>query len=139
MEQPDSIRISGGIAEMLGRRAVVATVAVDTLLKLYRVQFESGLFHGEERFAVAVFPGQTWVVPPFTPGLDEFWRACMSVSMRRDACFEVAALGIPWAWRKRVLGFLPIFPIPRLGILRDGSLPSWLESGIAGARGGFDG
>ena len=92
MEQPDSIRTSRGMAEMLGKGTVVATVAVDTLSKLYRVQFENGLFHGEERFALAVFPGQTWVVPPFTPGLDEFWRACMNISVGTKSFFEVAAL-----------------------------------------------
>lgn len=120
---------------MLGNGMVVATVVVDTLLKLYRVQFENGLFHGEERFAVAVFPGQTWVVPPFTPGLDEFWAACLKVS---NSFFEVAAPEIPWAWRKRVLGLLPLFPVPRLWIVR-GPLPGWLEDGTIGVGGGFDG
>ena len=106
---------------MLRGEESVRAVDVAAVRAVYLVSMADGLFHGEETFAVTVFPGEIWVVPESTPGYDDFWRACRAAAA---GYFEAVTPGIPWAWRKRVWG-LPLFPTPRLWLATDGVLPVW--------------
>jgi hypothetical protein len=73
------------------------------------------LFHGEESFYVAFLPDRVWVLPYFTAGIRALLEAVGPSLGARAALFRAEVAGCPLRWRRRVIGLLPLFPIPALG------------------------
>ena len=102
----------------------VATRGFDELRALYRVLAGSDLTASDDEFWAALFDGEIWVLPMDGEGVAEvlfgswYERLCAS-SLFHEAALEV----IPWPWRRRLLGFLPV-PAPRL-FRHEGSAPDW--------------
>lgn len=100
------------------------------LQDLSRVQvvfLANGLFQGEEPFYILAFEKSVWVIPDDAAGLVELWRAIKPVAQGRVE--RVTDAHLPWTWRKRTFGLLPIFPLPRMGVFDASSLPHWPYSG----------
>ena len=100
-----------------------------TIERLVVVRHEDPLFHGDEPFFVAVFPDRLWVVPDCTPGVDRFIKALAPRLSQEKRVYRALTPPRPFGWRKKIMGFLPLFPIPRLAAHPLSSQPHWHESG----------
>lgn len=125
----DRLEVSGGRARLIvgGRRADEADCGA--IERLTVVVHEDALFHGDAPFFVAAFPDRLWVIPEGTPGLSEFFRALAPRLTREKRVYRALTPPRPFGWRKKILGFLPLFPIPRLAAHPPSSQPPWHESG----------
>lgn len=103
------------------------TVAAD-IQSLFVVSLENPLFTGDEPFFVAVFSGFLWVIPEDTHGLRDFIQAVAPRLEETRAVYRAVSPPRPWRWRRRVLGFLPLFPTPALGCHPLSSKPDWTVS-----------
>lgn len=95
---------------------------LSSVRRLILVRFGAGLLHGEEPFLVV--DGGPWLlVAPFLSG----GAAAMLAALRRHAppLLEAEADMLPWRWRRRLGGWLPLFPLPALAWQPASSLPRW--------------
>ena len=99
---------------MIVDEVAVSTVNIEDVARLYVITQESTLFQGDEPFYVALFRDSLWVIPFFTAGVDEFIRSMGRGSGERAVIFRAVSRPVPFVWRKRLMGFLPVFPVPRL-------------------------
>ncbi|MDJ0607784.1 MAG: hypothetical protein QNJ67_02320 [Kiloniellales bacterium] len=125
----DRLEISGGRARLIVGGRAREEVDCCTIEKLFVVRHEDQLYHGHEPFFVAVFPDRLWVVPEYTPGIDRFMKALAPRLSQEKRVYRALTPPRPFAWRMIILGFLPLFPIPRLAAHPLSSLPRWHESG----------
>lgn len=128
MKEPH-LHILNGCAEMMTGARIVSTARLSELRKLYIAMHESPLYQGDEAIYVAEFPDFLWVIPEFTPGLDRFLQAIAQVFERKSLIYRTVTPPIPRAWRKKLLGFIPLFPVPSLSQQPLSSLPAWQEKG----------
>ena len=108
--------------------SILSEVASNDILRLFVVSLENPLFTGDEPFFVAVFPDFLWVIPEDTPGLQDFIRAVAPKLEKSRTVFRAVSPPRPWRWRRRTLGFLPLFPTPALGCHPLSSIPDWTVS-----------
>lgn len=99
---------------------------IQDLSRVQVVTLVNGLFQGEERFYVLSFEKSVWVIPDDAAGLVEMWKAIKPVA--QDRAEQITDAKLPWSWRKRMFGLLPMFPLPRMGAFDMTSLPSWPTS-----------
>ena len=125
----EQLRVFDNTAEMIVDDLAVSTVAVDDFVKLYIVSYGNSLYHGDEPFYVAICRDRLWVIPYFTPGVDQFLQAVTPRLDHEQAIFKATSPPRPFAWRRRLGGFLPLFPLPRLAEHPLSTLPAWQESG----------
>lgn len=92
---------------------------------LFIVTLENDLYQGEEPFYIVLFDDVAWLVPFFTVGTQNFLKAIKPSVLKKSGVQRVDEFHLPWSWRKRQLGWLPIFPIPRLLACPRNSLPKW--------------
>lgn len=107
-----------GQLDLVIKGTMIDSKRAQDLTQLRRVRLANSLFRGDEEFLRAEFGEQTWLVPEFTPGFDDFLRECLKVCSIKDTTIET----IPWALRQRFLGLIPLFPIPRLCVVETKSL-----------------
>lgn len=115
--------------EMIVGGRVMATANPDEISRLYLVVSDDPLYHGEEPFYVVLFKDFLWVIPYFTLGAESFLRAVLPRLEARRAIFKAVSPAMPVAWRKKLLGALPLFPVPRLAQHPLSPLPDWQERG----------
>jgi hypothetical protein len=121
----ESIRVSGSAISLVVDGQVVDEGDADDVTRLYVIQQENPLYQGDEPFYAVVVGRAVWVVPYFTPGLNKFLAAIRPALEHRKGVTLVAEGKWPWSWRRRWLGFLPLFPTPGLGRHPISSLPEW--------------
>ena len=110
----ERIQVRDSQAKMIVDEVAVSTVNIEDVARLYVITHENALFHGDEPFYVALFRDSLWVIPFFTPGVDEFIRGVSRGPGERTAIFRAVSRPLPFRWRKRLMGFFPVFPVPRL-------------------------
>ncbi len=125
----DRLEVSDGTVRLIAGGRTAAEAACEAIDKLFVVVHEDPLFQGDEPFYVAVFADRLWVVPDDTPGIGEFLGALAPALDRGRRVYRAVSPPRPFAWRKRVLGLLPLFPIPRLAAHPLSTIPAWREEG----------
>lgn len=113
---------------MVSGARVIDTRDVNDVTHLYVVQQENPLYQGDEPFYALVVGAAVWVIPHFTAGLTELLAAVRPPLERRRGVVSVQDARLPWSWRRRLLGVLPLFPIPSLGSYPLSSLPRWSQN-----------
>lgn len=126
--QREEIRLEADQARMIRGGRVLSEVECGQIESFYIVALEDPLFSGDEPFYVALFPSFLWVIPYLTPGTNEFFRAIEPTLEASGAVFRATSRNQPFAWRRRWLGFLPLFPVPDLGCHPRSSRPKWEQS-----------
>lgn len=119
--------VAGKLTMEVGSR-VVDERQLEELVTARVVSLQNGLFQGEEPFYVLSFPTVAWVVPDDTRGLVQLWKAIKPLMQNRIERVEDAHL--PWRLRRRVLGLIPLFPLPTLGSFPLSSMPSWPSTSV---------
>jgi hypothetical protein len=128
----ESIRVNGSAISLVVDGQVLDAADADDVTRLYVIKQENALYQGDEPFYAVVVGRAVWVVPYFTPGVRELLVAIRPALERRRGVTLVRDAKWPWSWRRRWLGFLPLFPVPGLGRHRVSSLPAWsADSGHA--------
>jgi hypothetical protein len=119
------IVMSGPRASMYVGNRVISTVSVgdaDRLIITYR---RDPLYQGEEPFFVVSFPDVVWVVPYFAKGIQTFLETTARAAQGHAGVFRAVAERLPWSWRRRALGFLPVFSEVALATHPLNSIPRW--------------
>jgi hypothetical protein len=123
----ERIQVHGKQAKMIINGSITSTVNLEEILSLYVVTQESSLFQGDEVFYVAGFDNFFWVIPYFTSGVDELLKAVASKFLAKATVFRAVSPPLPFAWRRKLLGFCPLFPLPRLSQHPLSTLPALQE------------
>lgn len=127
----DSVRVEYDRLELWVAGHLSASESADRAARLHVVALENALYQGEERFLVVEFPDSVWVVPGSTPGIDALGARLHACLGPRRGVVRSTMPTVPFAWRRRVGGFLPLFPIPRLARHVGHFAGSWTEVGPA--------
>jgi hypothetical protein len=109
-----------------GRRLAVFDLAAVTRVVIVRAA--SAIFHGDEPFVVVEAPPNLLVLPFLAAGS----RELLSTLAQRDGqaqLWEAECEGLPMRWRRRLLGALPLFPVPRTAVHPMQTKPDWREYG----------
>lgn len=109
-----------------GRRTAGLDLAAVT--RVVVVRFGSGLVHGEEPFVVVEAPPKILVLPFLAAGSRELLAALVRRGGRTQL-WEAECDPLPLRWRRRLLGALPLFPLPRVALHAIDSKPRWQERG----------
>ena len=125
----ESVTLTEDKAHILVGDRELGSARLDDARRLYVVRFADGLFHGEEPFFVVLFDEYLWVLPDTVTGLDYFLAALAERLAAPGALYRAESPSGPVAWRRRLAGFLPLFPMPRLGCFPLSTLPAWREEG----------
>lgn len=128
MPMQDRLVVEGDTAYVRrdGRR--LADIDLAAVTRIVVVRFGSDLVHGDEPFVVVEAPPKVLVLPFLAEGS----RALLSTLMQRGGpaqLWEAECDGLPLGWRRRLLGALPLFPLPRLAVHPIETKPRWLERG----------
>ncbi len=102
---------------------VRARFELDALERVLVVRLASALLHGDEPFLVLLGGGQALALPLSAAGALE--QALPALAPPGATLWQAEAETLPSAWRKRVLGALPLFPLPRLALHDARTLPPW--------------
>ena len=121
----EGIHIRENQVEMIVKGVPVSVAKLDDVVKLYLVNQEHPLFHGDEPFYVTEFQEFLWVIPYFTLEVDRFIRIVARKLGNRGAVLRVISPRLPLVWRKLSMGVVPLFPIPRLARHPLTTLPKW--------------
>lgn len=120
----DSARVEDDRLELWIAGRLSASESAERATCLHVVSLENALYQGEERFLLVEFPDSLWVIPSSTPGIDAVGARLHERLAKRHGVVRTSMPTVPFAWRRRIGGFLPLFPIPRLarhvGRLPDG-------------------
>lgn len=121
----ESLRVDGPTIALIVNGKVLDKANVNDVTRLYVVTLENPIYQGEEPFYALVVGRVVWVIPYFTAGLQALLAAVRPVLERVRGVTQVKGAPLPWAWRKKLLGWLPLFPIPRLDCYPVAELPEW--------------
>jgi hypothetical protein len=122
--------------ELRGRQAVfivngreINAADFEELIRLHRMIIGDDVTATDEECFVALFGQRFWVLPLELSGastwLFDAWYAELCAS---HLFFEAYLVALPLAWRKRLLGVLPILA-PRPACFPVSTLPQWREIG----------
>jgi hypothetical protein len=106
---------------------VRAGFALDALEQVLVVRLASALVHGDEPFLVLQGAGHALTLPLGAAGALE--QTLPALAPPGATLWRAEAENLPLAWRKRVLGVLPLFPLPRLALHDASTLPPWPRRG----------
>jgi len=121
------LRVYEDQVEMVSKNEIISTAKLFDFMKLYIVFHENALFHGDEEFYVVIFRDFLWVIPDCISGVDELLQAILSKPENLNNIFKARIPPCPFVWRKRILGTIPLFPIPRLAQHPLSTLPDWQQ------------
>jgi hypothetical protein len=111
----ERVAVSAGVIKLIAGSRTLDSAAVSDIRKLVWTAPADALFHGDERYYVAFLSDRVWVVPYFAGGVRGFLEALGAPLAAQGALFSGEISGCPLPWRRRVLGLLPLFPMPALG------------------------
>jgi hypothetical protein len=110
-------------------RYPVPNVTLDEVEKLFIVYKANALYEGGEPFFAILFPETVWIVPAFEADIQYFLERAAFVAQARSGIFRVNIPSLPWAWRRRAFGLLPVFSQVDLGAHPRATIPSWKAEG----------
>lgn len=123
------INVRDGRAEFIGDDGQHATATPKDVRRLDLVSFSEPLFHGEEPFYLLHLQNYAWIVPYFTPGIGDLLQL-LRPRLESEALIYLAECArLPLRLRRRLMGWLPLFPSPRLARYDASALPSWPRNG----------
>lgn len=107
---------AGSDAVLRAGGRVVDQAKVENVVKLFWASPAEPLFHGDETYYVALLSDRLWVLPYLTSGVGEFLREVAPALADRRALFRAKTAVVPLSWRRRLMGLIPLFPTPGLGV-----------------------